>query len=153
MKYIEFLEALPEGIFNENGNLSKTRFLIRGSSVSVLPVNYKKRDGDEVVDFSQINGSATYEVVDLSIYEPEFITAEKWLEHEGFSSIRVITLLDLENKIAAVNKTSPKLTAVRAWINGILATFVQAPTPKNDWPPAPFSFEETTQEAFTVLML
>lgn len=81
----------------------------------------------------------------------EALTAEEWLAVQGYSSIRLVTLLDLEHQIAAASKSSPKLTSVRAWINGILAAFVQDPTPKSDWPPAPFTFEETTQEAFGTL--
>jgi len=80
-----------------------------------------------------------------------FLTAEDWLLNQGFSSVRLITLLDLEYQITAAAKSSPKLIAVRAWVNAILASFVQDPTPKSNWPPAPFTFEETTQEAFALL--
>ncbi len=86
-----------------------------------------------------------------SITPSSSYTAERWLDSQGYSSIRLITLLDLENQLASVLGNSPKLTAVRAWINGILAAFVQDPTPKIDWPAAPHTFEETTQEAFALL--
>lgn len=78
-------------------------------------------------------------------------TAEEWLSSQGYSSIRLVTLLDLENKLSEVLGSSPKLTAVRTWINGILATFIQNPAPRADWPAAPFTFEETTQEAWLAL--
>jgi hypothetical protein len=79
------------------------------------------------------------------------VTAEQWLQSQGYSSMRLVTLLDLENQLSAVLGNSPKLTAVRTWINGILATFIQNPTPRADWPAAPFTFEETTQEAWLAL--
>lgn len=82
---------------------------------------------------------------------PRTKTAEEWLSSQGYSSMRLVTLLDLENQLSAVLGSSPKLTAVRAWINGILATFIQNPAPRADWPPAPFTFEETTQEAWLAL--
>jgi hypothetical protein len=78
-------------------------------------------------------------------------TAEQWLGIEGYTAIRLVTLLDLEGKLAAAGKTSPKLAAVRLWMNGVLATYVTDPNPKSDWTPAPFGFEETSAEAFAAL--
>jgi hypothetical protein len=78
-------------------------------------------------------------------------TAEEWLAIQGYTAIRLVALLDLEGKLAAAGKTSDKLAAVRAWINGILGAFAMDPAPRNDWTPAPFGFEETTAEAFAVL--
>jgi hypothetical protein len=151
MNHIEFISALPLGVFDSNGNLEKTKFLARSGEVSVLPQNYRKRDGDEVFEYSKNGGLATFDPVSISNYPNESTTAEEWLVSEGFSSVRLITLLDLERQLAQAGASSPKLTAVRAWINGILAAFVQDSTPKNDWPAAPFTFEATTQEAFGIL--
>jgi hypothetical protein len=78
-------------------------------------------------------------------------SAEEWLTNQGFSSIRLITLLDLENKLLAVDKVSEKLSSVRAWINFILGSFIQNDEPRDDWPQSPYRFEETVQEAFSLL--
>jgi non-canonical (house-cleaning) NTP pyrophosphatase len=55
--------------------------------------------------------------------------------------------MDLEGKLAEAGKTSAKLTAVRAWLDTILGAFAANPEPRNDWPKAPFGFEETVQDA------
>ena len=78
-------------------------------------------------------------------------TAEQWLAKEGYSSVRLITLMDVENKLAANNKDSQKLSEVRSWINTILSEFVLDSQPKSAWASAPHSFQETIDEAFTAL--
>jgi hypothetical protein len=64
----------------------------------------------------------------------------------------LLTLLDIETKLLAAEKVSPKMTAVRQWLDGLLAAFVQNPEAKQEWPMAPHTFEETTQEAFAALI-
>lgn len=81
----------------------------------------------------------------------QFFTAEEWLALQGYSSIQLVALMDTENKLHGAEKTSAKLTAVRAWIDGILASFIQNPTSQSGWPSAPFTFEEAVQEAFSLL--
>lgn len=80
------------------------------------------------------------------------ITAEKHIEREGFPAIRLVTLMDLEGRLAQAGKTSAKLTAVRSWLDLILGAFAANPDPRNDWPKAPFGFEETVQEAASKLV-
>jgi hypothetical protein len=80
------------------------------------------------------------------------VSAEKHIEREGFPAIRLVTLMDLEGKLAQAGKTSAKLTAVRAWLDGILAAFAANPEPRNDWPGTPFGFEETVGEAMANLI-
>jgi hypothetical protein len=75
------------------------------------------------------------------------ITAEKHIEREGFPAIHLVTLMDLEGKLARAGKTSAKLTAVRSWLDAILGAFAANPEPSNQWPKAPFGFEETVQDA------
>jgi hypothetical protein len=75
------------------------------------------------------------------------ITAEKHLEREGFPAIRLVTLMDLEGKLAEAGKTSAKLVAVRSWLDAVLGVFAANPEPSNEWPKAPFGFEETVQDA------
>jgi hypothetical protein len=75
------------------------------------------------------------------------VTAEKHIEREGYPAIRLVTLMDLEGKLAEAGKTSAKLTAVRSWLDAIFGAFAANPEPRNDWPKAPFGFEETVQDA------
>jgi hypothetical protein len=79
------------------------------------------------------------------------VTAEKHIEREGYPAIRLVTLIDLEGKLAQAGKTSAKLTAARSWLDSILGAFASNPEPRNDWPSAPFGFEETVQDAASKL--
>jgi hypothetical protein len=74
-------------------------------------------------------------------------TAEDHIEREGFPAMRLVALMDLEGKLATAGKTSAKLVAVRSWLDLILGAFAFDPEPRNDWPTAPFGFEETVQDA------
>jgi hypothetical protein len=73
-------------------------------------------------------------------------TAEEWITNCGFSSLQIIALLDFENKLNKLEIFSEKLTAVRMWLDSILLTYTLDPTPKNNWPQPPYSFDETVKE-------
>lgn len=78
-------------------------------------------------------------------------TAEEWLAKEGYGPTQLVTLLDLFAELTAAAKVSPKLDAVKAWTNAILAEYVQNSQPKEDWGAAPFGFNETVIEAYGLL--
>lgn len=80
-----------------------------------------------------------------------FAAADQWIERQGFSALKVIALMDLEGKLAAANKSSEKLTAVRSWLDGITASFALNPVSRDNWPASPFRIEETIQEAIATL--
>jgi hypothetical protein len=82
---------------------------------------------------------------------PPTYTADQWLAKEGYGPTQLVTLLDLAAQLAAAGKVSEKLNAVKAWTNTILAEYVQSPEPKEDWGAAPFLFNDTVAEAFSVL--
>jgi hypothetical protein len=88
---------------------------------------------------------------DVFIPPVEEYTAEEWITRSSYTAMRLISLLDLEMKLAQSNKTANKMIAVRQWLNGLLQAFAIDPTPHTVWPEAPFSYEETVQEALTVL--
>jgi hypothetical protein len=75
------------------------------------------------------------------------ISAERHIERQGYPAIRLVTLMDVEGKLAAAGLTAPKLVAVRGWLDTVLATFAANPEPRNDWALAPYGFEETVAEA------
>jgi hypothetical protein len=61
-------------------------------------------------------------------------------------------LLYLKLQLDAAGKSSPKLAAVQAWLDGMIIAGVTAPDEKrSDYPAAPFSFEAASQEALAVL--
>lgn len=135
---------IEAGKLVDGPNVPPTKIILRGSQV-ILAEGAAFQTGDRLFTYRQEMGSCFLEEENSSF------TAEEWLQNQGYSSMRLVTLLDLENQLASVLGSSPKLTAVRTWINGILATFIQNPAPRADWPAAPFTFEETTQEAWLAL--
>jgi hypothetical protein len=78
-------------------------------------------------------------------------TANAWLEKEGYGPTQLVTLLDLAAQLQVAGKVSEKLNVVKAWTNTILAEYVQSAEPKKNWGSAPFSFNDTVAEAFSLL--
>ncbi len=79
-------------------------------------------------------------------------TANEWVDAQGFDGKRPTTLLYLKLKLDAAQLTSAKLAAVQGWLDGMIVAGVTAPDEKrSDYPAAPFSFEEASAEALSVL--
>jgi hypothetical protein len=92
------------------------------------------------------------EVVPPEPVTPDYVksTAEEWIARY-FSAMRVVALQDMEHKLAAAAKSSPKLAGIRQWIDGIVAAFLADPTPKVSWAEPPHTFEDAMQEAVAAL--
>jgi len=83
---------------------------------------------------------------------PPTFTATEWVDAQGFSGNRTTTMLYLKLKLDAAQAASPKLTAVQAWLDGMIVAGVTAPDERrSDWPASPHSFEEASGEALAVL--
>ena len=78
---------------------------------------------------------------------PPAVTAEEWLESVGLGGSRQPTLLYLRQAGAV----SAKLDATEAFLNQVLGMFAQDPSPRSDWPAAPFTFEQVVAEAVASL--
>jgi hypothetical protein len=83
---------------------------------------------------------------------PPTYTAEAWLEHEGYTPLRLLTCLDLEAKLRATGAASPKLAAVRQWLDNLtLAAAANPDEARPDWPAAPFAFDAVLAESLAAL--
>ena len=83
---------------------------------------------------------------------PPSMSAADWVDAQGFSGNRTTTMLYLKLKLDAAQKTSPKLTAVQAWLDQMIVAGVTAPDEtRSDWPASPYSFEEASQQALSQL--
>jgi hypothetical protein len=151
MNEIEVIQNVPLHLFGPDGNTPPTKLLVRDQTVSVLPDQYRTNADDRVYDYSKINGAISLVPVDTSSYEAEFTTAEGWLILKGYGPMQLVGLLDMESRLAAAAKSSPKMAAVRSWIDAITAAFLQSPTARNDWPEPPHSFQHTLIEASAAL--
>lgn len=83
---------------------------------------------------------------------PSTYTAEDHLAAEGYSPLRLLTCLDLEGKLRATDKASPKLAAVRQWLDALtLAAAVNPDEARSDWPDAPHPFDQVLAESLAAL--
>ena len=79
-------------------------------------------------------------------------TADAWVDAQGFDGKRPTTCLYLLLQLQAAGKSSPKLAAVQAWMDQMIAAGVMNPDEaRSDWPAAPWSFTEASGEALAVL--
>jgi hypothetical protein len=79
-------------------------------------------------------------------------TAAEWVDQQGFAGNRSTTMLYLKLQLDAAGKSSPKLAAVQAWLDGMIVAGVTSPDERrSDWPASPWSFEEASGEALAVL--
>jgi hypothetical protein len=80
-------------------------------------------------------------------------TATEWVDAQQFSGNRTTTMLYLKLRLDAAGKTSPKLAAVQAWLDGMIVAGVTQPDMKrSDWDASPWSFEEASSQALQILM-
>lgn len=76
-------------------------------------------------------------------------TAEEWTAEQGYGGNRPTTLLYQKLRLDAAAKSSPKLAAVQAWLDSMIASGL-APASSN-WPATPHSFEDTLTETLITL--
>jgi hypothetical protein len=83
---------------------------------------------------------------------PPVATAEAHLTASGYTPLRLLTCLDLEGKLWKANATSPKLAAVRSWLDALtLAAASNPDEARSDWPVAPFAFDQALAESLAAL--
>jgi hypothetical protein len=114
--------------------------------ITALPLSDAEGEGLQ-------NGSLIWDAATRTLIPtpPPTVTAEEWIDIQGYTAIRLISLLDAETKLKVSNKESAKLNAVRQWLDSILGSYAIDPTPKNNWPNAPYVYEETIQDAIATL--
>ncbi len=151
MNEIEVIQNIPPSLFDEDGNTAPTRILVRDGKVTALAPNYRSRPGDAIYNYSKQNGSITLNAADISSYEPEASSAEAWLIRKGYGPMQLVALLDMEGRLQTAQKSSAKMTAVRAWIDTITSAFLLGQSQRTDWPEPPHQFEETLLEAGAAL--
>ena len=79
-------------------------------------------------------------------------TAAEWVDQQGFAGNRSTTMLYLKLKLDGASKSSPKLTAVQAWLDAMIVAGVTQPEERrSDWAASPWAFEQASAEALAVL--
>jgi hypothetical protein len=82
---------------------------------------------------------------------PATYTAEEHLRSVGLAGDRQPTLLYLRQSLTAAGKTCAELDAIEQYLQQILAIFASDPSPRNDWPHPPSTFEAAVQSAMQTL--
>jgi len=79
-------------------------------------------------------------------------TATEWVDAQQFSGNRTTTMLYLKLRLDAAGKTSPKLASVQGWLDQLIVAGVTQPDMKRSgWPASPYTFEDASAEALTIL--
>jgi hypothetical protein len=115
--------------------------------ITALPLTDAEGEGMQ-------NGSLIWDAASRTLIPtpPPSMSAADWVDAQGFSGNKTTTMLYLKLQLDAAGKTSPKLAAVQAWLDGMIVAGVTAPDEKrSDWPASPYSFEEASAEALSQL--
>jgi hypothetical protein len=83
---------------------------------------------------------------------PPAMSAAEWVDAQGYAGNRSTTMLYLKLQLDAAGKTSAKLASVQQWLDALIVAGVTAPEERrSDYPAAPYTFEEASAEALTLL--
>jgi hypothetical protein len=114
--------------------------------------NQTRTETDETVIATLVRKGWEIYTPEPVVEVPPTYTATEWVDQQGFSGNRTTTMLYLKLKLDAAQAASPKLTAVQAWLDGMIVAGVTAPDERrSDWPASPHPFEAASGEALVVL--
>ena len=114
--------------------------------ITALPLTDEQGEGLQ-------NGTLIWDAASRALIPtpPPTQTAEEFLASVGLAGDRQPTLLYLRLNLQSAGKTSPELDALEAYLSGILSVFATDPSPRNDWPQPPITFEAAVQSAMSAL--
>lgn len=138
----QIITKISEDIFPNGPNIEKTLLAVKNNDLILF--DGVDTEVETVYEFSQANGF-------VSLQEKPKISMQEWLESQGFSSTNLAILFDLESRLAALSKSSSKMSAVRGWINNIVSSYTSDPLPRHVWTASPHAYSETITEAITAL--
>jgi len=108
----------------------------------------QRLDKTEVINVDARTVTRGWSVVEVPVAT---MTAEEHLDAVGLGGNRQPTLLYLRQSLAAAGKQSPELDAIEQYLQQILAIFASDPSPRNDWPAPPSTFEAAVQSGMQAL--
>jgi hypothetical protein len=114
--------------------------------ITALPLTDEQGEGMQ-------NGTLIWDAATRTLIPtpPPAVTAEEHLKSVGLGGERQPTLLYLRQSLAAAGQQSPELDAIEQYLQQILAIFASDPSPRNDWPQPPSTFEAAVQAAMQTL--
>jgi hypothetical protein len=117
------------------------------AGITALPLTDEQGEGLQ-------NGTLIWDAASRTLIAtpPPAVSAAEWVDAQQFSGNRTTTMLYLKLKLDAAGKTSAKLASVQQWLDALIVAGVTAPEERrSDYPAAPYTFEEASGEALTLL--
>jgi len=131
-------------------DVSPTKLLYRDEELTIYTGGIDMFPGDKVVQYRRTKGDVSIDILN-EIPPAVKYSGEEWLEKNGYNSMRLYILFDLENQLISAGKFSEKLSLVRNWVRMIISEAVLLLSFKDDWNPPPYTFEETAKDAINSL--
>ena len=83
--------------------------------------------------------------------EAEPVTAAEWVE-QHLTSTQLHALSDLRLSLVLAGKPlGPLMQSLRDWTSQLIVASAADPSPRNDWPPAPCTYAQASNEALADL--
>ena len=102
----------------------------------------------EVIDTASRTVTRRWNIVAI---EPPAVTAEQWVE-QHLTSTQLHALSDLRLSLVLAGKPlGPLMQSLRDWTSQLIVASAADPSPRNDWPAAPCSYEAASAEAIAAL--
>jgi hypothetical protein len=108
----------------------------------------QRLDKTEVIDTASRTVTRRWNIVAI---EPPVFTAAEWVE-QHLTSTQLHALSDLRLSLVLAGKPlGPNMQSLRDWTSQLIVTSAVDPSPRNDWPAAPCSYESASAEAIAAL--
>jgi hypothetical protein len=110
------------------------------------PAGWKPPEGTRAIPVEQL--PAGWEKVEE---EAPSVTAEQWVE-QHLTSTQLHALSDLRLSLVLAGKPlGPLMQSLRDWTSQLIVASAVDPSPRDNWTPAPCTYEEASSEAVQAL--
>ena len=116
------------------------------AGITALPLTDEQGEGLQ-------NGGLTWDAATRSLIAtpPPAVTAAEWVE-QHLTSTQLHALSDLRLSLVLAGKPlGPLMQSLRDWTSQLIIASAADPSPRNDWPPAPCSYADASNEAIAAL--
>jgi hypothetical protein len=116
------------------------------SGITALPLTDEQGEGLQ-------NGTLIWDAATRTLIPtpPPAVTAEEWVD-QHLTSTQLHALSDLRLSLVLAGKPlGPLMQSLRDWTSQLIVASAVDPSPRNDWPAAPCSYEAASAEAIAAL--
>jgi hypothetical protein len=116
------------------------------AGITALPLTDAEGEGMQ-------NGTLIWDAATRTLIHtpPPAVTAAEWVE-QHLTSTQLHALSDLRLSLVLAGKPlGPLMQSLRDWTSQLIVASAADPSPRNDWPPAPCSYADASNEAIAGL--